>query len=71
LNASGIFPYPPNQEEIQMWIRLKHRLVPETLNMIAIIALMGIFAAGVLYEAAAFKVPAKTTQLAVVSSQPF
>ena len=54
-----------------MWIRLKHHLGPETLNMIAIIALMGIFAAGVLYEAAAFKGPTRTTQLAITSPQPF
>jgi hypothetical protein len=71
LNASGVFPYASSQEEIQMWIRLKHRLVPETLNMIAIIALMGIFAAGVLYEAAAFKGPTRTTQLAATTPQPF
>ncbi len=54
-----------------MRLHFKDRGAPETLNLFAIVVLMGLFAAGLFYAGASFRVPPRTAQLAVPNSEPF
>jgi hypothetical protein len=50
--------------------RLKGRFDSETLNLIAVIAFMAVFAAGLFYAGDSFRVPQRTAQLAVPNMNP-
>jgi hypothetical protein len=50
--------------------RFKDRCAPETLNLVAMIALMTVFASSVLYAGASLEPPARTAQLAVPTLAP-
>ena len=51
-----------------MQLHLRERCTAERLNLLAMIALLGLFAAGVLYEGASLRAEPRTSQLAVPSS---
>ena len=50
-----------------MRLHLRGRYGPERLNLLAMVALMGLFAAAVLYEGVSLRVQPRTAQLAVPS----
>jgi hypothetical protein len=50
-----------------MRLHLRGRYAPERLNLLAMVALMGLFAAAVLYEGVSLRVQPRTAQLAVPS----
>jgi hypothetical protein len=50
--------------------RLKERCAPETLNLIALIAIMALFAGGLLYAGESLSVPQQAAQLSIPNSNP-
>jgi|HubBroStandDraft_2_1064218.scaffolds.fasta_scaffold2173352_1 hypothetical protein len=50
--------------------RFKERPAPETLNLLAVIAFMALFAGGLVYAGESLREPQRTAQLAVPNLNP-
>jgi hypothetical protein len=53
-----------------MQLHFKGRCAPEILNLLAVIALMTVFAAGLFYAGESFREPQRIAQLAVPNLNP-
>jgi hypothetical protein len=70
LRANGAFYYRLPSGRKPMQDRFKFKSAPETLSLFAIILVMIVFGAGIVYEGVSFKGSQKTTQVAGAGWNP-